>query len=155
MSDILVLAIGNDILGDDGISFAALDALKEKFPEGVDFEKVYTTGIDILDLLENRKKVLILDSITTGSNPVGTIYELLPETFRSIPFASPHYLGLPEIIELGKVLDLFKPIEIKILAIEIEFQLNVSEGLSPKIKSKLPDYLNQAEEIIKFWLKNA
>lgn len=84
MNRILVLAIGNDILGDDGTAFAVVDVLKKKFPKEIDSGKIYTSGLDILDILEGRQKILIIDTVTTGLNFAGTIYD--PDNFRSMPF---------------------------------------------------------------------
>ncbi|MCX7880002.1 MAG: hydrogenase maturation protease [Ignavibacteria bacterium] len=153
MDEILVIAIGNDIIGDDGAAFVVADELKKLLPESVCIEKIYTTGLDIIELIEGKRKVLILDTISTSANPVGTIYELHPEDFRVNHSSSVHYIGLPEVIELCKLIGIQSPEEIKIIALEIEPQYNVNIGLSQTIKNKIPEVVLLAEKVIKSWIE--
>ncbi len=153
-NSILVLAIGNDIIGDDGAAFAASDALRERFADGVDFENVYGGGLEILDIIEGRERVLVLDTISTERNPVGTILEFSPADFSHSSSSSPHYVGLPEVIKLAEMFNIEFPQSVKILAIETEFQNEITENLSPQIKFMLPHYIDRAGTIINDWLQN-
>ena len=150
--NILVLAMGNDIIGDDGAAFVASKILNEKYSDDVDFEEVFGGGLEILDFLEGCDKALVLDTISTGTNPIGTVIEFKKDDFRYISASSPHYMGLPEVIKLADIFKLEFPNEIKILAIETEVQNDIIEGLSPLIEEKITDMVKRSSEIIDAWL---
>ncbi|MCL5990920.1 MAG: hydrogenase maturation protease [Bacteroidetes bacterium] len=153
MNKILVLSIGNDIMGDDGAAFEAAKLIQQRFPDEVDYESVYGGGMEILDFLESREKVLILDTISENGKPAGTITEIDKEEFPVILSSSPHYIGLPEVMRLANIFEIDFPATVKILAIHTELQYEVTEELSQQIKSSLPTYANHAIQILEGWMK--
>jgi len=154
LNNILVLAIGNDIMGDDGAALAAAEILQKNVPDTIDFEYVYGGGLEILDYMEGREKTLILDTISTGLNPPGTIIEFKKDDFQYITASSPHYVGLPEVVKMATLFGIDFPNEIKILAIEIVTQHVITEEISPNIGEHLPFFIKKAKEIIDGWLKD-
>jgi hydrogenase maturation protease len=149
---ILILAIGNDIMGDDEAPFEAAMALKVRFQDSIEIENVYGGGLEILDYIEGSTHTLILDTISTESNPVGTIVEFDKDDFQHIDTDSPYYLGLPEIIKLSTLFNIKFPYELKILAIETGFQTIAVDGFSEDIQKGLTELINKASEIINTWL---
>lgn len=151
MNDTLVLALGNDILGDDAVGLAAADRLKAGAPEDVDFVRTAESGLRLLELLEGRKKALLLDSIVTGKNPPGTILRYSPEDFHRAAAPSPHYAGVPEMLQLARALGLSFPEELVILAMEIEPAREFKESLSPAVLKALPAFVEEARGILTSW----
>jgi hydrogenase maturation protease len=152
-SRILVLAIGNDIIGDDRASIAAAELLMKRYGEElIDFDFVYGGGMELLDFLEGRSRALVMDTITTGNNPPGTVFQLDPRNFTAQHTSSPHYIGLPEVIKLASMFEIEFPTEIVILAIEILPVNELSEDLSSEIRHALPRYVDIASGIIDKWL---
>ncbi|MBI5325265.1 MAG: hydrogenase maturation protease [Ignavibacteriae bacterium] len=152
MNKILVMSIGNDIMGDDGAAFEAAKLIQKRFPDEVDYENVYGGGMEILDYLEGKEKVLILDTISEGNKPAGSITEIEREDFPVILTSSPHYIGLPEVLRLAEMFEIEFPAVVKILAIHTELQYEVTEDLSEPIKSALPEYAERAIQIIEEWM---
>jgi hydrogenase maturation protease len=74
---ILVLGLGNQLLGDDGAGLRLLDALTEQFPasDGVEFIDGGTQGLALTGYLADRKAVLVLDAMALGAAP-GTVHIL-------------------------------------------------------------------------------
>jgi len=153
MNKILVMSIGNDIMGDDGAAFEAAKLIQQHFPDNVDYENVYGGGMEILDFLESREKVLILDTISENGKPAGTITEIEKEDFPVVLTSSPHYIGLPEVLRLADVFEIDFPNVVKILAIHTELQYEVTEELSPQIQEALPAYANRAIQILEGWMR--
>jgi len=149
---ILVIALGNDILSDDGVAIEALNYLKEEYSEKIELEEVFGGGLELLDLMEGKEKVLIIDSIYTGQAEPGTIYELNEDNFSKTITSSPHYVGLPEVLNMAKLLEIPFPNEIKILAMEIKNINEVKQGLSKEVQDKLPSLVFIAKEIIEKWI---
>ena len=150
---VLVLALGNDILGDDAIALTACRILAERFPTGVDFEETTEAGLAILDILSGYEYLLLLDSITTEKCPPGTVLEFTRVDFDKVLGPSPHYAGLPEILELARRLEIPFPVDIRVLALEIENPYDFSENLTPTAEQALPGYVEKACHILHQWIK--
>jgi len=147
-----LLALGNDILGDDGIALEVADALKKEYQDAIDVESVFGGGLELLDILEGKERAIIIDSIVTGDFPIGTIREISLSDFSNVISGSPHYMGLPDVLRLSSELDIPFPKELKILAIETEIQYEVREGLSPELQKLLPYIVKEAKGLIQDWM---
>lgn len=145
---LLVLGLGNDILGDDAIGLVALREIKKRFPRNVDFVEAAISGFEIMEILEGYGSVLLLDAVVTKANRPGTIMELSREQFEKVVAISPHYMGLPEIFRYAETMKMNFPKKIRILAVEIEPPYEIKEGLSEPVRIAVPAYLDKAEEII-------
>lgn len=128
----LVLGLGNELLGDDGVGALAARALKAPLEACADVDVVESPlcGVALLDLLLGYDRALILDAIMTGRHPPGTIIELGPEDLDPVCAPSPHYAGLPEIFSIAERLALKFPQDIRILAVEVEDPYTLGAGLS-------------------------
>lgn len=158
LNSALLLGLGNDIMGDDGVALAACRALKKNkdIARDVDISDTTEAGLALLDAMSPYDRVLILDSIITGKHPPGTIREFSRGDFDQVLGPSPHYAGLPEVLELAKRMKIDFPEDIRVLAIEIEPCLDFKEELSPVIEQALPDFVEEAEKILRQWTqKNA
>ena len=147
----LVLALGNDILGDDKVALAAAQAVRLRYSKQIDFRDSAEAGLAMLDIMSGYKRVLLLDSITTGRNVPGTVLEFFRKDFDKVTGPSPHYAGLPEVLALAKSLGIAFPEEIRILAMEIESPVDFTERLSDEITEALPDYVEKASQILQEW----
>ena len=147
---IMVLALGNDIMGDDGAALAAAKVLRNEFGSEIDIFEVASAGFMLLDLLEGYDKVVIVDTILSTHKP-GLIRELTVEELSCRLTSSPHYAGLPEIIGLAKKLELDFPDEVRILVMEIEDPFIIRQGLSPEIDSKIPVLVSKVKDIVNEW----
>lgn len=150
---ILLLSLGNDILGDDGIGLAAARILRERCDGGVDFVETAGSGLDLLDIVEGYDRALILDAISTGLYPTGTILELSLEDFQKMVGPSPHYAGLPETVKLAEQLGIPFPREVTLLAMEVENSYQFREGLSLTAAGALTELVTRAGKVLKDWTK--
>jgi hydrogenase maturation protease len=150
---ILVLALGNEIMGDDAVGICAARPLLEKFGEDISIIAAPVTGFALLDYLEGYTHVLILDSAVTGKYPVGSIVEFSREQFHEIHTASPHFIGIPEVLTIVEKMNMTFPRVIRILAMEVEGSQELREGLSPVIQHSLPQFVEKAIEIIQEWVE--
>ncbi len=149
---ILVLGLGNDILGDDGVGLLAARELKKQIENlPIDVLETALAGFELLDMLQGYEKVLILDAVVTKKHQPGTVLELSAEQFKHATAVSPHYGGLPEVLKLAEKLQIEFPTDIRILAVEIEPPYQLREGLSSVIQSSISDLIQRAKEILHNW----
>jgi hydrogenase maturation protease len=139
---LLVLGIGNPILGDDGVGFhVAQELVRLITDDAIDIEDASTSGLNLLDIIMGYDKVVIIDAIKTEGGEPGEIYRLRPEAFfKSVHLAtSMHDLNLPTVLEVGnKLVPEEMPREIVIFAIEVEEIEKFTEEMTAKVKEAVP-----------------
>jgi hydrogenase maturation protease len=74
---VLVLGLGNVLLGDDGTGAAALDRLERDYeiPAGVRLVEGGTLGLSLLAEIAEAQHVILVDAVATGA-PAGTLVRL-------------------------------------------------------------------------------
>jgi hydrogenase maturation protease len=145
----LVLAMGNDILGDDGVALFAARRLRPR--EGVDVVESCEAGLALLEYLIGYDDVLILDAIRTGMHPPGSVLHFTAEDFRAVVAPSPHYAGLPEVLALGARLNVSMPKRIHVLAMEVEDPYSIREEMSASSTAALPAFVREVESVLLAW----
>ncbi len=136
----LVLGLGNPILSDDGVGLRVTEELKVKLnqPE-VTVMETSMAGLDLLDVLVNFDKVIIIDAIQTRDGKVGQIYRLEPEALdASQHLSTPHDVNFATALELGKKLGLALPQDIIIFAIEVKDITTYRERCTPEVEQVIP-----------------
>jgi hydrogenase maturation protease len=148
----LLLALGKDILRDDGVGIAAARLLREEFQEAVDIVEAAGAGLALLEILEGYDRVLLLDAIFTGYAAPGTILEFCREDFQKAAAPSTHYAGLPEVLRQAGSLGVEFPQELRLLALEVENPFEFHAGMSPFTRGALPGYVDRARQVLQDWI---
>lgn len=133
----LVIGLGNPILADDaaGIWVAREIVNREGLLPNVDVLEACASGLDLLDLMEGYKSVIIADAIKTAETKIGAIYELTLEELGDISYSGNHQdLNLRTTIDLGHRLGYAMPEQIAIYGIGIVDNYTYSEKLSKEVK---------------------
>ena len=147
---ILILGIGNYLMGDEGLGVHLINELeKEPHPDGVDLLDGGTAGFQLMDYLENYSTVIMIDS-TLDANPVGTIRLIEPKFSKDFPKAmSTHEIGLKDLVESLSLVGRLPKIYLYVVTVEDIANLHV--GLSPKVNAVLPELkktvLEKAKEL--------
>src|SRR5271157_725089 len=96
---VLVLGLGNPLMGDDGAGLAALECLRcdFEFGENVQLEDGGTLGLSLLPMVEDCASLLVLDAVRIGRVP-GTVVQLdQPDIPMYLALkTSPHQTGFRE-----------------------------------------------------------
>jgi len=136
---ILILGLGNPILGDDGVGIAIAREIKSHWPDdrSIDVLEASLAGRFLLDVICGYRIVVIADAIITSEHaPAGSIHRLSPDDLGTVvnPYAS-HALDVRTTIELGKRLGYEMPETIRIYAVEIKENTTFREGLSQEVEA--------------------
>jgi len=150
-SSTLLLALGNDIMGDDAAALTAAQGLRNQGIRDIDIIDTLEAGLTLLEIMSGYSHVLLLDTIVTGNHPPGTILELCQKDFTKVLGSSPHYAGLPEVMELASQLAIEFPQDIRVLALEIETPTDFCDTLSPTIEAAMPAYIEKVRRILGDW----
>jgi len=134
-----VLGIGNVLLRDEGVGCHVVHALEEiPLPD----VKIIDGGTcpDILQLLEDADKLVIVDAVKGGGTP-GQIYRFHLEdiTLEQKPFLSLHDVGLVDSLMLMQLWH--KTGEAVIIGVE-PGEINWGLELSPELREKMPQIID-------------
>ena len=135
---VLVLGIGNILLRDEGVGVRVIEALREMpLPEHVELCDGGTAGADLLDILSDRRKVIVIDAMDTDAEP-GTVYRLTLDELRpaDTPPVSLHDIGLLETLDMARYLGT-QPDGVVVFGVK---PANVDCGLelSPAVRQAIP-----------------
>lgn len=148
----LILALGNDLLGDDAVGPLAARELENRLnTETIDIVETGEAGLALMEKLTGYEKALIIDSVQTCENPPGTVIEFHPDDFRKVVAPSPHYAGLPEILASAERFELPMPSELRILAMEVANPFDFAETFTPDVAKGFPNLIDKACEIAESW----
>jgi hydrogenase maturation protease len=149
---ILVLGLGNEILKDDAVGILIAKKLRGWFPCGVEIHSTSLFGLSLLDELIDRERVLLIDSFLPESPASAEIREITLDSLGNSQAACPHFVGLAEIREVMRLLDLGFPREIRILGIPVLDPLTFSTEISQEVVGRVDEAVERARRIVQTWL---
>lgn len=147
-SPVLILGIGNYLMGDEGLGVHFVNQLKEEIEPGLaDIIDGGTAGFQLMEYLESYPYVILIDATLDG-RPAGTIQKIKPRFSKDFPSAmSTHEIGLKDLVEglllLGKLPD------IHLFIMSIEKVQPLSTLLSSEIERSLPELKRQVITLAK------
>jgi hydrogenase maturation protease len=142
-ADVLILGIGNILLSDEGVGVHAIRLLEEReLPPGIDILDGGTSGADLVDHLDGRTKVVVIDA-ALGDGAPGTVYRCEGDDLIEQHSAlSLHEFGLVESLRLAKQLGC-SPGCVIVLGIQ-PATMEVGMDLSPIVAAVLPSVIQLA-----------
>jgi hydrogenase maturation protease len=144
-NDVLILGIGNILMGDEGIgSHVAQYLLSNDLLDGIECIDGGTGGFYLLECIQDASVVVMIDAANDG-NKTGTISCISPRYSADYPNSlTAHDIGLKDMIDavylLGKI-----PY-IRLFAISIIPPTSPSLELTPEIEELIPEI---AEMVLK------
>jgi hydrogenase maturation protease len=119
---LLVLGLGNVLLGDDGLGAAAVARLERDYriPPGVQLEDGGTLGLSLLGLLAESEHVILVDAVRSDSPP-GTLVRIDGEEVMVAvrQRLSPHQVGVADVLDAARLMDCY-PTSVTLLGLEPE-----------------------------------
>ena len=147
----MVLALGNTLLGDDGVGVAILHSLEGEAAEWdgeVEFVDGGTQGLALLGVLSGRRAAVILDAVALGAAP-GTVHVLSAEEaalVRSRRSSTAHEGNAGELLATARLLgDL--PKRTTIVGIEPE-EVRTGVGLTDEVARAVPEAVACARRVL-------
>jgi hydrogenase maturation protease len=135
---LLVVGIGNVLMGDEGVGVHAVRRLESQtVPVGVELLDGGTGGLHLLDHMQSADSVVLIDATADGLRP-GTVRRLRPRFSADYPRTlTAHDIGLKDLLDAMYLLG--APPEITLITVSIELPLEVGIGLSEEIAAALPE----------------
>jgi len=149
---VLVLGLGNALVGDDGVGIHLLRRLKALgWGDNVEYTESAAGGIAILELVAGYKRLLLLDCIIAGSREPGEVVVLDEEELTAVRHASSiHDLAVGEVWQLGQRMGYRMP-HVVAVAITVELDWEIREELSCVAQHALPIATKWCLQILAGW----
>jgi hydrogenase maturation protease len=146
---VLVVGLGNWLMGDDGVGIHAVRALAADPPPGATVIEAGTSVLDALPHVESADRVLAIDAVAAGGAP-GTVYAFDGREARTEPHpASLHSLDLPTALAcFGQGPG---PSEFRVLGVE-PAQVGYGTGLSREVREALPALTREIRRTVASWI---
>jgi hydrogenase maturation protease len=135
---VLVLGIGNVLMGDEGVGVHVVRRIElEPLPTNVRCLDGGTGSFLLLESMQEAARVVLIDATVDG-NPPGTLRRLTPRFSSEYPATlTAHDIGLKDLLDaaylLGGLLD------VTLFTISIAAPQDLGMDLSPKIAGRIDD----------------
>ena len=143
---VIIIGIGNPLLSDDSVGLRVVRRLAERLKGCADVTTLewYAGGLSLMEAMSGHEKAIIIDAIRTKRGKPGTIYSLAPSDLRqSKNIHSSHDANLPAALELGRMLGLHLPEQVKVWAVEAQDVETFSEALTEPVERAVPLVVSQ------------
>ena len=142
-SRLKVIAVGNDLYGDDGVGNAVLHEL-EKMSEMKEVELFdgATDALGLIDHFSGVDHVIIVDAAQMGEKP-GTVKVFSKDEVKlkiKMDHLSVHGISLAETFDIAQMADSL-PGKITIIGIEPK-NIGISQGLSDVVMQSIPEVVS-------------
>ena len=134
-----LLGLGNEILADDAFGILAAREVARRFQGKIEVVQSSSAGYDLMDHLLGARRLLVVDTIVTGRARPGAISVFTADRVQPGPGGSPHFLGLFEVLAVGRKLHLDVPREIIVIAVEASDCITVGGPIHPDVQSAIPE----------------
>ncbi|HEU5069573.1 MAG TPA: hydrogenase maturation protease [Verrucomicrobiae bacterium] len=144
---VLVLGVGNVLLGDEGVGVHAIQRLKAcGLAAHADLLDGGTGGFHLLGCWRDYERLILIDAAADG-HPPGTVSVLHPQYARDFPPSlSAHDIGLKDLIESAALLGPLPPLDLVTISVG-ELQ-PMSVALSPVVAAALPAVVRQVKALL-------
>jgi hydrogenase maturation protease len=160
-SSVLVLGLGNPILGDDGVGWRVVEAAQEAWrritddrpwtidhqhrqwsmvngpSSAIEFDFVSLGGLALMERLVGCDRAILVDAIQTRNGVPGAIYRLTLDDLPTLHADAIHDASLKAALAVGQQLGARLPQEIVVIGIEAINLWDFSENLSPQVAASV------------------
>lgn len=153
--DILIIGLGSEILGDDGIGLKLVSDLSMcVLNPTVDFKTEICGGFELLEAVRNYHTVFFIDATKTGATPGSVFLYGINDYLETLHLSNFHEMSFTQMFELGTEVGYHMPEHIRVIAVEVLNDTDFTDALSNELSIKYDEILNKVAKLIQYELKN-
>ena len=102
---VLILGVGNVLLGDDGFGVHLINSFADtSFPPNVQIQEAGTVSHQLIPLFRELDNLIVIDAVEAGDTP-GSIFRFSPEDmqFKSEQMVSLHQISLIDVLRMAEL----------------------------------------------------
>ena len=148
----LVLGLGNPILGDDGIGWQVVAALRQMdLPPGVETDCLAVGGLRLMERLVGSDEAILVDAVSTGTAAPGSVMvvpldDLPPRAAGHVD--SSHDASLPAALAAARALGADVPETVLVVGVEIAPTGAFSEELTPAVAASVAHAAARVRDLV-------
>ncbi len=152
---LIIIGLGNPILGDDSAGWRAAEWVRarlggEQAQEGtvihmegneIDVDSLAVGGLSLMERLIGYDRAILIDTIKTGQQPVGTVSTFRLEDLPDLSaehMTAVHDASLQTALGVGRAMGAQLPSEIYVVGIEAERVYEFSSKVSSPVAAAIP-----------------
>ena len=148
----VIIGLGNPIVGDDAIGIKVTDYIRDTYTFPVNTEilsDISIGGFGLVELFRGYDKVILIDAIETGNNPIGKVIQLKSEEF-ALALHTSDYHNMDFFTALEFANQMYDNIteDISIIGIEIINPMEFSYDLSYELQSEFREIVKRVYDIL-------
>ncbi len=142
---VLVLGIGNVLLGDEGVGVHAVRRLEqEAWPPHVQILDGGTGGFHLLSLFQEFDRIVLVDATMDGQPP-GTVRVIRPRFASDYPRTlSAHDIGLKDLVESAALIGLEPEVVLVVVSVK-----TLPEGLHAELSQEVAGALPRVADLVR------
>lgn len=146
---LVILGLGNDLLGDDAIGLLAAKRLEGRFGPDVSVRMSGQSGLYLIEPLQGFDDAIIIDAIV-GDRP-GQVRELPAAEIRAVQVPAAHYAGLPEALAIAQESGVPVPGRMRIFAVEMDPCQTIGSTPCRAVMEALPEIVSRVSRAAGDW----
>jgi hydrogenase maturation protease len=157
-SRVLVLGLGNPLLGDDGVGWRVAEEVKSQLPANlpVDVNCLSLGGMSLMEHLIGYSRAVLIDAFAL-EEPIGSILILklsdLPN-YSAFHATSVHDVSLQTAIEIGKTMGAQLPDDVTVVGVATKHVCDFRKSLSPLVADAVPQATHIVLDLLMQTLKS-
>ncbi len=160
---ILVIGLGNSILGDDGVGWKVVEQVNRNLllpsnstssqeNNSIEIDTAALGGLTLMERLLGYDRVILVDSMETGQSEVGSV-QTFPLASLQDPMAghsgSTHDTSLMTALQTAQSIGADIPKWVDVVAVEAQNVYDFSEELSPPVAAAVPIAVQAVMDLLK------
>jgi hydrogenase maturation protease len=156
---VLILGLGNPILGDDGVGWRVAEALQERLGNDPELDELpayeidcsSVGGLSLMERMVGYDIVILIDAMFTGQAELGVVSDIHLDELPNRAWghlSSSHDTTLHNALEVGRQMGAKLPQCVQIIGIEAENVFDFSEKLSPAIAAAIPTAVEKVIQLL-------
>jgi hydrogenase maturation protease len=132
-----LLGLGNEILADDAFGILVAREIERRIPRQIDVVCSSAAGFNLMEDMLGVSRLIVVDTIVTGAAKPGTLYVLSVDQIGVSACVAPHFLGLAEVLAVGRRLRLNVPETTVLIAAEAADCATIGGAMHPDVRSAI------------------
>jgi hydrogenase maturation protease len=140
LKPITIIGLGNEFLSDDGVGIRVVHELKTRLTDpSIAYEELAVGGLELLDYVVGFRECIIVDAITSGNQPAGTLYRFVQSPDQEpLKLSSSHQIDLGQVLALAKLLGAVLPSKLTVYGIEVADITTFRDGCTTEVTTSIP-----------------
>lgn len=147
---LLILGLGNPILGDDGVGWRVVREVQAHLngKANVEVDCLSLGGLRLMERMLGYERVILIDALAGSSRGHVHVFPLsdLPDPSAGHT-ASAHDVSLQTALQVAAQMGFPVPKEVWVVGIEVSPMFEFSEALSPEVEAAIPQAMRVVQEL--------